>query len=202
LRIYPPTNSNAKSRWWIEYKEVIYYHLHSSNTFPIVSSLRVTSTEIMTTTSMSCELAVIQYPHLESTAKRRILHLQSRQWHVSKIHSMNYHRVEFHVCKCMGSASLLEYESAQDFVEFDRISNVKMKSVVDFRTECKILKEPNLEMPISSDDNGGPITMQLQGYTIPTPTNRRAPSDFNFEPPPKSAFFDQDPLPLMRKVII
>ena len=102
---------------------------------------------------MSCELAVIQYPHLESTAKRRILHLQSRQWHVSKIHSMNYHRVEFHVCKCMGSASLLEYESAQDFVEFDRISNVKMKSVVDFRTECKILKEPNLEMPISSDDN-------------------------------------------------
>ena len=28
-----------------------------------------------------------------------------------------------------------------------------MKSVVDFRTECKILKEPNLEMPISSDDN-------------------------------------------------
>jgi hypothetical protein len=53
----------------------------------------------------------------------------------------------------MGSVSLLEYASAQDFVEFDRISNVKMKSVVDFRTECKILKEPNLEMSISSDDN-------------------------------------------------
>ena len=52
-----------------------------------------------------------------------------------------------------GSTSLLEYTSAHDFVEFDRISNVKMKSVVDFRTECKILKEPNLEMPISSDDN-------------------------------------------------
>jgi hypothetical protein len=107
----------------------------------------------MTTTSMSCELAVIQYPHLVSTAQRRVLHLQSRQWHVSNIDTMNYHRVEFHVCKCLEISSLIEYASAQDFVEFDRISNVKMKSVVDFRTECKILKEPYLEMPISSDDN-------------------------------------------------
>lgn len=103
----------------------IEYQLHSSNTFLIVSSLRVTSTEIMTTTSMSCELAAIQYPHLVSTAQRRVLHLQSRHWHVSKIDTMNYHRVEFHVCKCLGISSLIEYASAQDFVEFDRISNVK-----------------------------------------------------------------------------
>ena len=87
---------------------------------------------------MSCDLAVIQYPHLVLTAEQRVLHLQTRRWHVSKLDEMNYHRVEFHVCKCMGSTSLLEYTSASDFVEFDRISNVKMKSVVDFRTECKI----------------------------------------------------------------
>ena len=44
---------------------------------------------------------------------------------------------------------------------FRRIrSNVKMKSVVDFRTECKILKEPNLEMPISFDDNS---TSRMRG---------------------------------------
>jgi hypothetical protein len=36
--------------------------------------------------------------------------------------------------------------------------------------------------------------MKLQEYTIPTPTNRRATSDFNFEPPQKSTFLDQDPL--------
>jgi hypothetical protein len=44
--------------------------------------------------------------------------------------------------------------------------------------------------------------MKLQGYTIPTPTNRRATSDFNFEPPQKSAFLDQDPLPLAMAMVM
>ena len=76
----------------------------------------------MTTTGMSCDVAVIQYTHLVSAVEQGVLHLQSRQWHVSKLDAMNYHRVEFHVQKSIGSASLLEYTSADDFVEFDQMS--------------------------------------------------------------------------------
>ena len=81
-----------------------------------------TSIVIMTTTGMSCDLVVIQYPYLVSAVEQKVLHLQTRQWHVSKLDALNYHRGEFHVRKCIGSASLLEYTSAHDFVEFDQMS--------------------------------------------------------------------------------
>ena len=65
---------------------------------------------------------------------------------------------------------------------------VEIKSVANFHIDSRILKQPNLETTIllrwqlrarRRRERDGPISMKLQGYTIPSPSNRSVLSDIN-----------------------